>query len=509
VNAPSREDTEAPAAVPAAPDRSATPLPATFRLTADPSTMTFGDGTVLMGGSPLRLLRLSERARTLNEKWNEGAPVGDRRGARLLARRLVSAGLSLPHPTASSFTADDVTVVIPVRDRPDPLRELLASLEGLSCVVVDDASRRPALTEQVAREVGARYIALEVNRGPGAARNAGLAAASTPLVAFVDSDCIPTQGWLELVLGHFDDPLVAIVAPRIVPAPMAHQTWITRYEAVRSSLDMGPAEGLVRPMSRIPYVPSATLVVRRDVASQPLFDPALRSGEDVDLVWRVADAGWDVRYVPAASVRHHGPETFTARLGRRFFYGTSAGPLARRHPSAMAPLRTSAWTAAVWGLVLRRRPLLAAVTLGASVLVLSRRLTGLVDQPERAAARIAGGGTMASALPALSGLTRAWSPALGLGLCFRRTRRAAALALLAPAVNDWVSDRTDLDPVRFAALHVTDDLAYGSGVWLGCAKSHTIRPLLPQILLRNRVWSAQSLRTRLGGVESPTPKVTS
>ena len=42
-------------------------------------------------------------------------------------------------------------------------------------------------------------------------------------------------------------------------------------------------------------------------------------------------------------------------------------------------------------------------------------------------------------------------------------------ALLAPAVNDWVSHRDDLDPVRFAALHMTDDLAYDAvgGLTLG------------------------------------------
>jgi mycofactocin system glycosyltransferase len=259
--------------------------------------------------------------------------------------------------------------------------------------------------------------------------------------------------------------------------------------------------GLVRPMSRIPYVPSATLMVRRAAVPDVLFDPRLRGGEDVDLVWRLAQAGWDVRYEPGAIVRHEGPRTLGPWLGRRAFYGTTAGPLAHRHPGSLAPLHTSAWTAGVWGLALARKPLPAAGVLAASVVVLARRLGGLVDEPVKVAAQIAAGGTAKSALPALSGLTRAWSPALVLLLGWRRTRRLAVLALLAPAVSDWLTQRQGLDPLRYGALHVADDLAYGSGVWLGCVRARTLAPLLPRLELRARIWSSRSLRTQLGGTK--------
>jgi len=134
--------------------------------------------------------------------------------------------------------------------------------------------------------------------------------------------------------------------------------------------------------------------------------------------------------------------------------------------------------------------------------MLAQRLRGLIDEPLTVATRIAGGGTARSALPALSGLTRAWSPALVLGLLFGRTRRAAALALIAPALNDLVSAPGDLDPVRYTALHVADDLAYGAGLWRGCLDARTLRPLIPHIVLRARVWSPSSLRTQLGRAEN-------
>jgi mycofactocin system glycosyltransferase len=480
-------------------------LPPTFGLSADPATTVLDGGRVLMGGSPLRLLRVSSRASALIDRWEAGAPVGDRKGEPVLARRLVSAGVFLPLPGSPAFGPDDVTAVIPVRDRPEQLRRLLSTLEVKRRLVVDDASSDPARTRAIAEEAGAGVIALPANLGPSAARNAGLAQADTPLVAFIDSDCVPEGGWLEPLLAHFNDPMVAAVAPRILPVEVNPPTTLTRYEAVRSSLDRGGAPGLVRPMSRIPYVPSATLLVRREAVPDALFDPRLRGGEDVDLVWRLVQAGWDVRYEPGATVRHDGPTSAGTWLGRRAFYGTTAGPLARRHPRSLAPLHTSWWTAAVWILALARKPLPAAGALAVSIAVLARRLDGLVDEPVKVAGRIAGGGTARSALPALSGLTRAWSPALVLALCWRKTRPAATLALLAPAAGDWPAARRALDPVRYAALHVADDVAYGSGVWLGCLRARTLAPLLPRIELRTRLWSTRSLQSQLGDRKDRRP----
>ena len=79
----------------------------------------------------------------------------------------------------------------------------------------------------------------------------------------------------------------------------------------------------------MPYVPSAALIVRAPVR----FDETLRYGEDVDLVWRLLDAGHRVVYDPSVVVRHHEADV----LRRRFRYGTSAAPLAARKTLPAAP----------------------------------------------------------------------------------------------------------------------------------------------------------------------------
>jgi hypothetical protein len=198
-------------------------------------------------------------------------------------------------------------------------------------------------------------------------------------------------------------------------------------------------------------------------------------------------------------MEHDGPATVAALLSKRWSYGTTAAPLARRHPGALAPFEASAWSVASWAAAATRRPVLAAAATAAPVAILAQRLRGLVGRPVGVAARIAGGGTARSALPALGGAARTWSPLLVLGLLPRRTRRASALALLLPALADWAGNPGESGAVAYGALHVADDVAYGAGVWAGCVRERTVAPLVPRIAWRSRVWSARGLRGSLGG----------
>jgi mycofactocin glycosyltransferase len=489
------------------------PAPAGLRLVSDPGTRLLprgsgGSGAVLVGGSPVRVLRLTAAGARQVAGWLDGAPVPDAPAARALARRLLDAGLVHPEPAADLPGVPapaDVTVVVPVRDRHAELARCLDGLTGLPHVlVVDDASAEPAAIKAIAAARGADTISRPVNGGPAAARNSGLRSAKTDLVAFLDSDCVPEPGWLTRLLPHFADPAVGAVAPRIIPRGSGRGSargsgsghgsgagagWLARYEGASSSLDMGARPSVVRPGARVSYVPGAALVVRRSAAGAGFAD-GMQVGEDVDFVWRLAASGWRVRYEPAAVMAHDHRVTFRAWFSRRADYGTSAAALEERHPRAVRPLYASWWTAGAWAAALAGRPVTAAALTATATALLARRLAPVTGEGHAPAGvgrgtwelalRLAGGGTLAAGRPLGSALSRTWWPvAVPAAVAVRRLRLPVALLILTPPLLDWADRRPPLDPARYVAARLLDDVAYSLGVWQGCVARRTVRPLLP------------------------------
>jgi mycofactocin system glycosyltransferase len=380
----------------------------------------------------------------------------------------------------------DVTVVVPVKDRVAGLTRLLTALPDTlgGRIVVDDGSADPAAVRTVAEAAGARVLRHDTARGPAAARNRGLAAATTSLVAFLDSDVVPEPGWLAELLTAFADPAVGLAAPRIVALPPV-TGWLGRYEAVRSSLDLGPDPALVVPRSRVAYVPSAALVVRR-AAAGPGFDERLHVAEDVDLVLRLYAAGWRLRYVPSARVAHDHRTGFAAWWLRKAYYGTGAAPLAVRHRGAVPPMVLTPTSAAIVGLLLTRRPLAvlpAVAVAGVAVLRLARRLR--VRRPRATALQLVAWGALGAAGQTADAVNRHfWPVSLLACLVSRRTRRTVAAIAVAEGVLDWwrhrdLDSRVRPDLVGHLVAHRLDDLAYGSGLWWGAWRHRSWEPLRP------------------------------
>ncbi len=460
-------------------------LPEGFGLVLDPGLVRVRRGTVLAGGRPGRVVTLTPTgARALDDLLAGGRPDD---ATRELAGRLVAAGMAHPRPPAPAppVPPPDVTVVVPVRDRAPALDRCLASLgRDRPVVVVDDASTDAHAVADVCRAHGARLVRRKVNGGPSRARTTAVEVVTTELVAYVDSDCTATPDWLDRLTWLFADPDVAAVAPRVRPedGDPGPPSAIDRFSAAHSPLDLGPDEGEVGPDRAVRYVPTAALVVRRSaLESVGGFDPLLRVGEDVDLVWRLVDGGWRVRYVPSATVHHREPGRWRDLFERRYHYGTSAAPLAVRHPGRLAPVELRPLPLAGAIAVLAGRPLVAAAALAATAVPLARTVRPL-GIPDRQAWRWGLGATGWTVM----GLGRAatmlaWPGLVALGATGRRGRRAAIGLVLVPPLVDWVRRLPDLDLPRWVAASVVDDAAYGAGVWRGCFRERTFGPLLPTL----------------------------
>lgn len=385
---------------------------------------------VILAGSPLRLFRVTAAGRRIVERIESGDDV-DRSS---LVDRLLDAGAVHPQrPDApGSFSRDDVTVVTP---------QFGGMVSDDGRITVDDGSQPPL--------VGAT-IRLDRNRGPAAARNAARPSVTTPLVAFVDADVsTPDHAWLDGLLWHFDDPRVGSVAPRVGGE-------------VGSPLDLGDEPARVRAGTRVSYVPGAALVVRVDAFDAVGgFDEGLRFGEDVDFVWRLDDAGWRCRYDPTVSVWHEPRSTWRLRLRQHAAYGTSAAPLAARHPRALSPLRVNGWTAGAWTVAAVGHPVVAATIVVGSSAALIRQLP---DVPARASFVLAFRGHLVAGQQIASALRRTWWPIVTLGALV--SRRARWIAVLAVAAD-----------VRSAPT----DVAYGWGVWTSMWRTRTWAPIVPRL----------------------------
>ena len=254
-----------------------------------------------------------------------------------------------------------ITVVIPTYQRKDRLARVL---EGLSrqtypdfdVVVVDDGSTDG--TSRYLREARfpfqVRAIS-QLNAGPAAARNAGVAAAKGDVVLFLDDDVIPAP---ELVAEHLraqaEEPRCAVMGP-LGSLPRYSQPWVAWEQAMLEEQYGAMRRGEWEPTFRQFWTGNAS-VAREEILAAGGFDPAFRRAEDVELAARLARRGVCFRFHPAARTEHAAERTLDSwcamhlaygRLERRIFahlgeghaLTTLADNWARLHPATRSLVR--------------------------------------------------------------------------------------------------------------------------------------------------------------------------
>jgi mycofactocin system glycosyltransferase len=416
------------------------------RYRVDSRTRRYGNAVI--GGSPMTLFRLTPAGSAVFNQIEAGLPVA----SSTLVDRLAQGGAVHPAPDHAQFTVEDVTIVVPAFGARPAV--------GAGVLVVDDGS--PAAIENAT-------IRLDENSGPAVARNAGLELVTTPLVAFVDDDVELADGWLDRLLPHFNDPQVALVAPRVMS--MKTDGALGRYERRHSPLDMGGDAQRVHPGGRVSYVPAAAIVCRADaIRGIGGFDPEMRLGEDVDLVWRLDRVGWRCRYEPLSVVHHRPRPTWSEWVQQRMAYGRSTATLNRMYPGAVTPLRMSPLGLAAWFVGASTRPVYGvAINLGAAAMLVRK----LPDLPARAVVQL----TTTSHLRAGRQIARAvrttWWPMLAIASLRSRSARRVLLASALAAQH----------PIK-----VADDVAFSVGVWKGMIAERSFGALVPHVA-SNRISS--------------------
>jgi O-antigen biosynthesis protein len=258
----------------------------------------------------------------------------------------------IPYPQRTDWPSASVIVCTHNGERtlPDCL-DGIAELEypDFETIVVDDGSTDAMAAAAIAERDGIRLIRTE-NRGLSAARNLGLEEARGEIVAYIDDDARPDPHWLLYVAAGFAGTTHAgIGGPNIAPSGQGLVAQCV------DSVPGGPIHVLLSDREA-EHIPGCNMAFRR-AALKAIggFDTQFRvAGDDVDICWRLRDAGWTIGFSPGAMVWHRRRGTIRAFLRQQRQYGKAEALLERKWPERYNRAGHVRWVGRVYGGALGR-----------------------------------------------------------------------------------------------------------------------------------------------------------
>lgn len=240
-----------------------------------------------------------------------------------------------------------VSVVVCTYNGARTLDQCLQSLGALDypdyeIIVVDDGS-----TDGTAAIVSGYPQVRAIhqpNQGLSAARNVGLREATGTIVAYTDDDCFADRDWLTLLVAHLQRTDAAGVGgPNLTP------------EDGRLAACVGAAPG--QPMHVLEsdqvaeHIPGCNMAFRREaLLAIKGFDPAYKkAGDDVDLCWRLQQAGYWITFAPGAFVWHHRRQNARTYFRQQAGYGEAEALLRFKHPDRFNGRGDGKWRGMVYG----------------------------------------------------------------------------------------------------------------------------------------------------------------
>jgi mycofactocin glycosyltransferase len=320
-------------------------IPLLFHLREEVLIEKRGGSHLVITEAPLNALRINERTvhilrlcdgnRTPGEIARESGLADETEVFRIcefLNRRGV---LEVELTRVNGYTPS-VTVIIPTRDRRNELVECLESVfsldypeDRIEVIVVDDGSQDD--TSELLRKLPCKVISHKESRGQSYCRNRGAGAARGEILAFIDSDCVPSTTWLKELMPAFQWDEVGAVGGFV--DGYFDKSQLDRYEKAFSSLSMGKRIASAAGNTSTLYVPTCNLLVRKCAYTKVGgIMEEMSVGEDVDFCWRMRSSGYRLLYLPYGTVRHKHRNVLPRMLRRRAQYGTSEALLHTRHP---------------------------------------------------------------------------------------------------------------------------------------------------------------------------------
>jgi GT2 family glycosyltransferase len=250
-------------------------------------------------------------------------------------------------PSAQLAQAPRVSVVVCSYNGAATLEQCLRSLQALDypdyeVIVVDDGST-DATRSILARLPGVRALH-QPNLGLSAARNAGLEAATGSLVAYTDADCFADPGWLTGLVHQLQQSGAAAVGgPNLTP----EDGWLAACVAAAP----GQPGHVLESDQVAEHIPGCNMAFRREaLLAINGFDPAYhKAGDDVDVCWRLQQAGHWITFAPGAFVWHHRRPGPRAYLRQQAGYGEAEALLRFKHRDRFNGRGEGKWRGVLYG----------------------------------------------------------------------------------------------------------------------------------------------------------------
>jgi mycofactocin system glycosyltransferase len=391
-----------------------------------------------------------------------------------------------------------VSIIIPVRNRPEDLMACLQSLETLDypkemleVIVVDDASHDH--TPDVAAAFPVHLIRLKEHRQASFCRNLAARKAKGEILAFLDSDCRAHPLWLKELTPGFNDPQNGAVGG-MVDSYLDHKG-LDRYEKVKSSLNMGSWPRNSREGDRFFYLPACNLLVRKALFLQlGGFREHMSVGEDVDLCWRLQDQGHHLEYRPMGRIYHRHRNKIGHFCARRFDYGTSEPLLQKYHVKRNKQFIFSLSDALFWGLALLTVSLMWMPLLGScGIILLTDSLIKFVrirkiNIPIRYHRLVLATfrGYLAFLYHCCAFVSRYYLFWVLPFFLFMPLLSVTVFGMhLLTGIGEYFIKRPRLNPALFLLYFTLDQVSYQLGVWWGCLKGSFFGPVNPRIVKRS------------------------
>lgn len=239
------------------------------------------------------------------------------------------------------------SIVIPVYNRPEELRELLESLSkqtvrDFEVIVVDDGSSLKCqdVVSDFSSSLDVKYYYKE-NTGPGPTRNFGAWNGSGTYIVFFDSDCIVPEGYIaELVreLSLAGDSADAPAVDLFGGPDKAHDSFNDIQKAINypmtSIITTGGIRGGKKSADKF-YPRTFNMGVSKEMFDRVGGFADMRIGEDVDFSYRVIEAGGICRLFPDAWVYHKRRSNFRKFFKQVSIFGIARIHISRRHPGSL------------------------------------------------------------------------------------------------------------------------------------------------------------------------------